>query len=132
MAWRCIANCSAGRSLQMQTILPIRGCRDYTCGYRAYRVGLLKQAIAKHNGRLNARSGIRQHGGSPAHAGGHGGAIVGEVPLLLRYDFKRGVSKMRIFQTYVVPFAWFCVIALAARLTKRCSALAWRVVVTSH
>ncbi len=27
------------------------------------------------------------------------GAIVGEVPLLLRYDFKRGVSKMRVFQT---------------------------------
>jgi dolichol-phosphate mannosyltransferase len=27
------------------------------------------------------------------------GAVIGEVPLLLRYDFKRGTSKMRIFQT---------------------------------
>ena len=27
------------------------------------------------------------------------GAIIGEVPLLLRYDFKCGNSKMRVFQT---------------------------------
>ena len=27
------------------------------------------------------------------------GAVVGEVPLLLRYDYKHGASKMRILQT---------------------------------
>ena len=27
------------------------------------------------------------------------GAVIGEVPLLLRYDFKRGASKMRVIET---------------------------------
>jgi dolichol-phosphate mannosyltransferase len=82
----------------MQTLLPIRGCRDYTCGYRAYRVGLLKKAIAKHNGRLTREAGFASMADLLLMLANMG-AIVGEVPLLLRYDFKRGVSKMRIFQT---------------------------------
>ena len=89
---------SWGARFMMQTLLPIRGCRDYTCGYRAYRVGLLKKAIAQHNGRLTHEAGFASMADLLLMLANMG-AIVGEVPLLLRYDFKRGVSKMRIFQT---------------------------------
>lgn len=89
---------SLGARYMMRTLLPIKGCRDYTCGYRAYRVGLLKQAIAKNNGRLVREAGFACMADLLLMLSKMG-AIVGEVPLLLRYDFKRGASKMRILQT---------------------------------
>lgn len=89
---------SLGARYFMRALLPIRGCRDYTCGYRAYRVGLLKEAIRKHDGRLVHEAGFACMADLLLMLSGMG-AIIGEVPLLLRYDFKRGVSKMRILQT---------------------------------
>ncbi len=89
---------SIGARFMMRTLLPIKGCRDYTCGYRAYRVGLVKKAIAKHNGQLVHEAGFACMADLLLMLSNMG-AIIGEVPLLLRYDFKRGASKMRIFQT---------------------------------
>lgn len=89
---------SLGVRFLMRGLMPIRGCRDYTCGYRAYRVGLIRQAIAKHDGRLVREAGFACMADLLLMLAGMG-AIVGEVPLLLRYDFKRGASKMRILQT---------------------------------
>lgn len=89
---------SLGARFMMRSLLPIKGCRDYTCGYRAYRVGLLKEAINKTNGQLTHEAGFASMADLLLMLAGMG-AIVGEVPLLLRYDFKRGVSKMRILQT---------------------------------
>jgi len=74
------------------------GARDYTCGFRAYRVTTLRRLIqaygddfVRENGfacmlelLLNLRR-IR--------------ARVAEVPLVLRYDLKAGPSKMRILRT---------------------------------
>ena len=89
---------SLGARFLMRGLLPIKGCRDYTCGYRAYRVGLLREAIAKHDGQLVHEAGFACMADLLLMLSNMG-AIVGEVPLLLRYDFKRGVSKMRILQT---------------------------------
>jgi dolichol-phosphate mannosyltransferase len=89
---------SLGARFLMRGLLPIKGCRDYTCGYRAYRVGLLREAIAKYDGRLVHEAGFASMADLLLMLAGEG-AIIGEVPLLLRYDFKRGVSKMRILQT---------------------------------
>lgn len=89
---------SLGARFLMRGLLPIKGCRDYTCGYRAYRVGLLRAAIAKHDGQLVHEAGFACMADLLLMLSGMG-AIIGEVPLLLRYDFKRGVSKMRIAQT---------------------------------
>ncbi|MGN6545987.1 MAG: glycosyltransferase [Aureliella sp.] len=89
---------SLGARFFMRTLLPIKGCRDYTCGYRAYRVGLVKEAIRKHDGQLVHEAGFACMADLLLMLASMG-AIVGEVPLLLRYDFKRGVSKMRILQT---------------------------------
>lgn len=89
---------SLGARWMMKTLMPIRDCRDYTCGYRAYRVGLVRQAINHYDGQLVRETGFACMAELLLNL--HRlGAIVGEVPLLLRYDFKKGASKMRIFST---------------------------------
>jgi dolichol-phosphate mannosyltransferase len=89
---------SWGARLMMQTLLPIRGCRDYTCGYRAYRAGVIQEALRKHHGQLVQEQGFACMADLILMLA-RDGAIIGEVPLLLRYDFKRGASKMRVMRT---------------------------------
>ena len=89
---------SLGARFMMRLLFPVRGCRDYTCGYRAYRVGLLRQALADHDGVLTQETGFACMADLIMMLSRYG-AVVGEVPLLLRYDFKSGVSKMRVMRT---------------------------------
>ena len=89
---------SVGARIMMQAVFPIRGCRDYTCGYRAYRVGMLRDAVIRLDGQLTREQGFACMADLLLTLNGLG-AVIGEVPLLLRYDFKRGASKMKIFQT---------------------------------
>jgi dolichol-phosphate mannosyltransferase len=89
---------SLGARVMMQVVFPIRGCRDYTCGYRAYRVGMLRDAAVRLGGKLTNEEGFACMADLLLNLNGLG-AVIGEVPLLLRYDFKRGASKMKIFQT---------------------------------
>jgi dolichol-phosphate mannosyltransferase len=81
-----------------QLLFPIRGVRDYTCGYRAYRAGALQQAVDVYGERL-----IRETGFScmaevllrlrklPVR--------MAEVPLELHYDRRGNDSKMRVLRT---------------------------------
>ncbi len=76
------------------------GARDYTCGFRCYRVGLLRWG--------------RDHYG-PHFLNQQGFSVmvdlllklrrkarrIEEVPLTLRYDRKQGASKMKLVQTAV-------------------------------
>ena len=82
----------------MRALFPTQGVRDYTCGYRAYRGAALKAAIKEYGSGLVDQAGFqcmvdillkfrRMR------------VIFGEVPMILRYDFKKGASKMRLFQT---------------------------------
>jgi len=89
---------SVAARIMMQTVVPIRGCRDYTCGYRAYRVGLVRDALLRFDGKLTRETGFACMADLLLTLNSLG-AVIGEVPLLLRYDFKRGASKMKIFQT---------------------------------
>jgi dolichol-phosphate mannosyltransferase len=85
-------------SLACRTLFPTPGVRDFTCGYRAYRAGALKAAMARY-------------GDEFVHADGfqcmvdillklrREDVIFGEAPLILRYDLKRSASKMRVFRT---------------------------------
>lgn len=89
---------SIGMSVLYRTILPIRGVRDYSCGYRAYRGGILREAFKKYGDRFVSQNGfecmvdillkLRKMD-----------VIFTEVPLILRYDFKIGKSKMDVIQT---------------------------------
>lgn len=89
---------SRAASILMRMLFPIKNVRDYTCGYRAYRAAIIQDAFAEQGAMF-----IREKGFN---------AIVEillnlrsqslracEVPLLLHYDRKEGVSKMPIMKT---------------------------------
>ena len=72
--------------------------RDYTCGYRCYRVGLLRKGAQHHGENFLNQQGfavmvdlllkLRRKA-----------SRVEEVPLVLRYDLKLGASKMKFMKT---------------------------------
>jgi dolichol-phosphate mannosyltransferase len=89
---RTISRCA---NLLMKTVFPMRGVHDYTCGYRAYRVGIVQDAIAIFGNRFIDLKGM-----------GFTGTVeklikfrmmrarIVEVPFVLRYDRKSGPSKV--------------------------------------
>ena len=94
---------STGLSWLFRVVYPIPGARDYSCGYRAYRAGLLREAFARFGDTLFVERGfacmvdilIKLH---------LVGAIVIEVPMILRYDRKPGATKMPVKKTIVQTF----------------------------
>jgi len=89
---------SFGAALLFRSFFPIRGVRDYTCGYRAYRSEVLAQAIEHYGDEFLNQDGFqcmvdillklrRMH------------LIFGEVPIILRYDLKEGGTKMKVGET---------------------------------
>ncbi|MCX7727212.1 MAG: glycosyltransferase family 2 protein [Chitinispirillaceae bacterium] len=85
-------------SFLMRIFFPIKGVRDYTCGYRAYRVSILKSAEKSYKGNLFTQQGFQCMVDILLKLK-KSGAIFVEVPLLLRYDYKKGKSKMKITKT---------------------------------
>lgn len=89
---------SLGASWMMRILFPVRGVKDYTCGYRAYGIGCLKNAFEKFGDKLVEEKGfacmaellIKLRSMS---------ILAVEVPLVLRYDRKGGESKMKIAKT---------------------------------
>jgi dolichol-phosphate mannosyltransferase len=89
---------SWGAGLLFRFTFPIKGVRDYTCGYRAYQAGLLRAAFEKWGNDFINQPGfscmvdilLRLSTLEP---------VVVEVPLLLRYDRKPGASKMNVRRT---------------------------------
>lgn len=91
-----------GLSLAARVVLavffPIPGVRDYTCGYRAYRASLLRRAADRYGDRLVESQGfaataeilLKLKALRPT---------VREVPIVLRYDLKRGRSKLPALRT---------------------------------
>jgi len=89
---------SYGGSWLFRLIFPIRGVRDFTCGFRAYRAAVIKGAIGEYGQQFVDQEGFqcmvdillklrRRH------------LIFGEVPFILRYDFKEGGTKMNVKKT---------------------------------
>ncbi len=82
-------------SYLMKILFPIKGIRDYTCGYRAYRVGVLRDAKNIYGDALITERGfacmaellikLRRLG-----------ILAVEIPLVLKYNLKRGKSKMDV------------------------------------
>ncbi|MBI2299773.1 MAG: glycosyltransferase family 2 protein [Armatimonadetes bacterium] len=89
---------SRGASFLLGTFAPLRGARDYTCGFRAYRREILERAFAVYGDKLIEESGFACMAEVLLKIGLLG-AKVGERGLVLRYDLKRGQSKMRIWRT---------------------------------
>jgi dolichol-phosphate mannosyltransferase len=89
---------SYGARILFQIVFPIPNVRDYTCGFRAYRADALRKAFAIYgDGFVTERSFacmaeilLRLRKLSLRTA---------EVPMVLRYDRKEGVSKMKVART---------------------------------
>ncbi len=91
---------SGGASFLLRLFFPIAGARDYTCGYRAYRGEMLRRGFASYGDRLVEERGFTCMAEVLIKMKKLG-AKVGEVPLVLRYDFKSGPSKMKFVRTIV-------------------------------
>ena len=76
---------------------PVPGVRDVTCGFRAYRAAALRRAAARY-GRLVEADGFACMLDLLLKLRAIG-ARIAEVPIDLRYDRKRGASKLRIGRT---------------------------------
>ncbi len=103
---------SRGASLLLSLAAPVRGARDYTCGFRLYRAALLRRAASAWGDRLIEEAGFTCMAELLLKLG-RGGAKVVESPLVLRYDLKQGESKMKRMRTIARYFA------LARRIRTR-------------
>ncbi len=89
------ASISRVANLFMKVFFPIRGLREYSCGFRAYRAGIIQKAIDVYGDHFIQLKGL-----------GFTctleklvklkilGARFAEIPFVLRYDRKQGKSKM--------------------------------------
>lgn len=88
---------SRGARTLIELLFPVQGVRDYTCGYRLYRVSLLAR-MARLKPQLVTSPGFTVTTELLLTASS-AGARIAEVPLELRYDQKRGRSKMPVLRT---------------------------------
>jgi dolichol-phosphate mannosyltransferase len=88
---------SRGAMYYFKLFFPIENLNDYSSGYRAYRMKTLREAYRKWNG-LVSTSGFECMAEIAAKFS-RMNIRAGEVPLVLRYDFKKGKSKMKVANT---------------------------------
>jgi dolichol-phosphate mannosyltransferase len=86
-------------SMLLRSAFPLEGVRDYSSGFRAYSGEILRRLVEQHGA-----EGLVEEQGFACMLevllkAGALGARMSEVPLVLRYDRKRGASKMRILRT---------------------------------
>ena len=91
---------SRGAKLLFQIFLHLPGVRDYTCGYRAYRVRILRQAMQHFGEHIITRSGFACTDELLVNLSSLTTKIA-EIPFTLRYDRKQGRSKIRILRTVI-------------------------------
>lgn len=89
---------SFGARVLYQALFPIRGVRDYTCGFRAYRAGALEEAFARYGDALITERSFASMAELLLQLA-RCGARCAEVPMTLRYDRKGGASKMKVGRT---------------------------------
>ena len=89
---------SIGARLLFTVMFPTRGIRDYTSGFRAYRVSVVREAFEKYGDDFVGETGFSCMADILLKLRKQG-CVFGEAPLCLRYDLKGGVSKMRVFNT---------------------------------
>lgn len=97
-------------SFAARVILTIRfrtpGVRDFTSGFRAYRGSVLHRLANRYGAAdlITERDFVVQL--ELLLKTSRAGARFAEIPLLLRYDRKEGVSKMKVLRT-IMRYLWF-------------------------
>lgn len=89
---------SVAASGLFRILFPTPGVRDFTCGYRAYRASALQRAAKQYGDSLFEFEGFQCMVDLLLKLRGIGARFV-EVPFVLRYDLKKGQSKMRVLRT---------------------------------
>jgi len=84
--------------MMFRLFIPIKGVRDFTCGFRAYKVEMLNTVNAKYGDKLIEEQGFACMAEIIIKMG-KTGAIIHEMPMILRYDRKIGDSKMNVSKT---------------------------------
>ncbi len=89
---------SWGAARLFRLVCPVPGVRDYTCGYRAYRASVLRDAFRRWGREFVDQPGfscmvdiLLKLSLTPV--------VFSEVSLILRYDRKPGASKMNVRRT---------------------------------
>ena len=96
-------------NLLMKTVFPIPGVWEYTCGFRAYRVSLIQDALAIFGNRFIDLKGMGFTGTVEKMIKCKlMGAKVAEVGFVLRYDQKMSTSKV---VTSLTTLGYFVLIA---------------------
>jgi dolichol-phosphate mannosyltransferase len=86
-----------GARALIRSLFPVQGVHDYTCGYRLYRLSLLAR-MARLKPELVSSEGFTVTTELLLTAAACR-AQIAEVPFHLRYDLKRGRSKMPVLRT---------------------------------
>jgi dolichol-phosphate mannosyltransferase len=90
--------CSWGARFVFRFYLPIKSVKDYTCGYRAYRAGLIKRGFNEYGDSLIEAKGFACTDELLIKLSKYTTKIA-EVPFILRYDLKASPSKINIPKT---------------------------------
>lgn len=85
-------------SIIFRIMYPIRGVKDYTCGYRAMRADVLKQAMDGYGEKFVDEDGFQSLVDILLKLRSKK-LMFGETPFILRYDMKKGLSKMNVGRT---------------------------------
>jgi len=89
---------SRGAAIVFNILLPLDGIKDFTSGYRAYRVSLLQRSVDHWGNLLIEERGFACMVELLLKLR-YWGPIIEEVPLVLRYDRKKSQSKLKLWQT---------------------------------
>ena len=84
--------------LLFRVFVGFEGIKDYTCGFRAYRVDMLKKTINYYGDKFITQKGFGCMVEVLLKVASQS-ATMNEVPMILRYDLKQGESKMNVQKT---------------------------------
>jgi len=94
---------SYGAMVLFKIFLRLPKVRDYTCGFRAYRMGLVRASLEHYGDDLITRSGFACTDQLIVNM-----ALfdikIREIPFILRYDRKEGDSKLQLGTTILETF----------------------------
>jgi len=90
---------SYGAAILYKIFFPIKNIKDYTCGFRAFRLNVIKKAYTE-NKKFFSEKGFSASADILLKLFKYKNDIsFDEIPINLRYDLKKGESKMKILKT---------------------------------
>ncbi|CAN5345843.1 glycosyltransferase [soil metagenome] len=95
---------SLGALVLFRAFLALPGVRDYTCGFRAYRSELVRRAFDRYGDDLITRNGFACTDQLLVNIACLGNIRIEEIPFILRYDRKKGGSKLNLGVTIMETF----------------------------